>query len=108
MKCVKFTLKACPLRGSTLPHFALLALEGCFDRARYLGRDRHVLEHAPQSLYNFFLSETRQFTRTTSTAAPVIDVLVLLYLAGHGAIVVGAGKQPSKRYVVLPVLWSVM
>src|SRR5258707_10918524 len=82
----------------------LVATQGILDLRKHVIRHMDVFQNLAQFLGNFFFAKIWGVAFTPVAAATVVDVLPLLQLCCHRAIVFSACKQPAKGEVMLPAL----
>src|ERR1039457_2998745 len=81
-----------------------VAVERIFDAMRNILWDLDILENLAQLLRNFFFTKIRSAALSPVAAATVINVLPLLHLCRHRAIVFCASQQAAKCEIVFPAL----
>src|ERR1019366_1113005 len=93
MLCGRLGLNALPV-----------AVERIFDAMRNIIWDLDIFENLAQLLRNFFFPKIRSAALAPVAAATVVDILPLLHLCCHRAIVLCASQQTAKCEIVFPAL----
>src|ERR1700738_5268048 len=105
---VNLASKAGPF-GAGLSHGMLLVLAQCGDDlSDNFWRNLEPLQRFTEPVSDVLLPEPGELALPTMAGASVIDVLLLLHIAGEHAAVMGTMHQPSEGDIPLRGLRSVM